>query len=140
MQILDADFRVRSLAAFVGTMVCEAPLACLLEDAMAQRFHRWRGRSGTKYTATVYSIDHDDPLAALPNLGPAILMAVARNGAARDIVGLVAIERDSDWSHAVQRLQAGANEWHVHLLAPDRATRAAVLADLGTSQRMAVVA
>ncbi|WP_158808867.1 hypothetical protein [Beijerinckia sp. L45] len=140
MQIVDVEFRVRSLAGFVGTTVREAPLASLLDDAMAVRFHRWHGRSGQRYTATVYSIDHDDPASGLPDLGPAVLIAVARHGARRAMVGLVTIERDSDWAHAVARLHPGADEWHVHLLAPDRAARAAVLADLGTSQRVASVA
>lgn len=142
MQVVDVEFRVRSISpgALLRSRRREAPLACLHDDAMAVRFHRWYGTSGTRYVATVYPIDHSDPLAGLPDLGPAILIVVARHGAARDMVGLVAIERDSDWMRATALLHPGADEWHVHLLAPDRAARAAVLADLGFSQRLAIVA
>ena len=138
MQILDSDIRVRSLAS--AAAICDAPLACLLADAMAGQFHRWHGRSGARYTTSIYKIDHDAPDAGLPDLGPAVLIAVARHGAGRDIIGLMAIERDSGWAHAVARLHPGADEWHVHLLASDRAARAAVVADLGASLRMASVA
>jgi hypothetical protein len=143
MQVVDRVAGVRSIAIGVnpGAMGWrEAPLACLRGDAMTARFHRWHGRSGARYVATVYPIDHRDPMAGLPDLGPAVLIAVARHGAVRDMVGLVAIERDSDWAKAVARLHPGADEWHVHLLARDRSARAAALADLGFSQRLAIVA
>ena len=118
----------------------ERPLACLQGDVMTARVHAWHGRSGRRYLVTVYPVDHDDPAVALPDLGQAVLIAVARHGAARVPLGMVAIERASDWSRAVTRLHAGVDEWHVHLLASDRAARGAVLADLGAEQRIADVA
>jgi hypothetical protein len=143
MQILDNGVRLRSVGAgagLVSSLRRDASLACLQDDAMLTRFHRWYGRSGTRYVTTVYAIDHDEPAAGLPDLGAAILIAVARRGAGRDIVGLVAVERDSDWARATARLHPGADEWHVHLLAADRLTRGAVVADLGVTQQVAVVA
>lgn len=141
MQIVAIDCRVRPLAARIfGTMPHETPLACLVNDSMTSRFHRWLGHSGQRYTATIYPIDHARPAVGLPDLGPAVLMAVTRHGIGRDVIGLVAIERDSDWAHAAVHLHSGADEWHVHLLAPDRTARAAVVADLKTAQQMAIVA
>lgn len=108
----------------------EEPLACLRDQAIAGRFHAWHGRSGRRYLATVYVIDHACPTAGLPDLGPAVLMAVSRQGGLRTVTSVVAVERGSEWARAVARLHGGADEWHVHLLAPDRAARAAALADL----------
>ena len=143
MQVVEGLVGVRTIGAGASPGAMgrrEAPLACLLGDSMAARFHRWHGQSGARYVATVYTIDHRDPMAGLPDLGPAVLIAVARRGALRDMVGLVAVERESDWAKAVARLHPGADEWHVHLLGQDRSARAAVLADLGFSQRLAIVA
>jgi hypothetical protein len=141
MQIVDIECRVRSFTANgFGAAALGASLACLRDDAMTVRFHRWLGRSGERYTATVYPIDHAEPAAGLPDLGPAVLIAVARHNEGRDVIGLMAIERDSDWTHAAVQMHAGADEWHVHLLAPDRAARASVVVDLKTSKRLASVA
>ncbi len=118
----------------------EEPLACLREQAIAGRFHAWHGRSSRRYLATIYHIDHEDPAACLPDLGPAVLLAVSRRAGARTIVGSMAVERGSDWAQAVARLHGRADEWHVHLLAPDRAARAAVLADLHGGADLAIVA
>ena len=118
----------------------EEPLACLRDQAITGRFHAWHGRSGRRYLATVYPIDHNEPAASLPDLGPAVLMAVSHGHSGRAITGALVIERSSEWIRAVARLHARADEWHVHLLAADRAARTAVLADLRALPDLAIVA
>ena len=132
MLILDGDDRTPcGLGAWPGRDPHrEHPLACLREGVMASRFHAWHGRSGERYLATVYPIDPNDPADCLPDLGPAVLLAVARRGTARVIVDALVVERGSDWTRAVTWMHPDADEWHVHLLAADRSARNAVLADL----------
>ena len=118
-------------------------LLCL-DDTLSGRFHAWHGRSGRRYVASVYQLDHAAPGRDLPDLGEAVLIAVERRESMRAILGLVSIERQSDWSRAIMTFHDLArrkpNEWHVHLLARDRTARAAVVADLGSVRRLAIVA
>ncbi len=121
----------------------EAPLVGL-GHPFAGRFHAWYGRARQRYVTSVFQIDPAAPAAGLPDLGAAVLIAVKRDGGGRTITGLVAIERLSDWARAVVSLYDEAaskpDEWHVHLIAPDRAARAAMIADLEADRRRAVVA
>ena len=117
----------------------EAPLA-ILGAGVLPRFHAWFGWSGTRYVASIFPVDHQRPASGLPDLGPAVLFAVRRRDDGRRVMtGLQAIERDSDWARAATRLHADAGEWHVHLLAGDRAARSAVVGDFD-AERLAVVA
>ncbi len=119
----------------------EETLACLRGQDLAGRFHAWRGRSGQRYLTTVYDIDRGDPAAGLPDLGPAVLMAVVRRQTGtRAIEAAVVVERGSDWTGAVRRLQHRADEWHVHLLAEDRTARLAACDDLHGAPGLAIVA
>ena len=119
----------------------EAALACLLGQDLAGRFHAWCGRSGRRYLTTIYDIDRSDPAANLPDLGPAVLMAVTRDQTGtRAIAAAAVVERGSDWTGAVARLQDRADEWHVHLLAEDRSARVAARDDLYGAPELAIVA
>lgn len=90
----------------------------------------WRGRSGRRYVVSVY------PMTAMWQEAhlDAVLIAVARDGEARRIVGV----RDSsplspegfDGAWFGQMRACGAVELHVHLLATSAGERAAVARDL----------
>lgn len=104
----------------------EAPLRSLAGTG-SRRFTAWRGRSGRRYVASVFSAGDDHAL----GFSDAVLLAVSaerRIVAARDSGPLgieAALER---WRSAAQA--AGATEIHVHLLAEDGASRRTVLRDL----------
>jgi hypothetical protein len=108
----------------------EARLACLGNEAIGARFHAWRGLSGRRYVVSVFPIDHAAPAAGLPDLGPAVLIAVARQDDRRVKTSARSLERPRDWRGAAEALHADADEWHVHLLAESPAARMAVLADI----------
>jgi len=90
----------------------------------------WRGRSGRRYVVSVY------PLTAMWQEAhlDAVLIAVAREGEARRIVGVCESSPlsphgfDSAWFG--QMRACGAVELHVHLLATSAEARAAVVRDL----------
>lgn len=92
-----------------------------------RRFTAWRGRSGRRYVASVFSVQDGHAL----GFSDAVLLAVSPG---RDIIAV----RDSGpfgidaamtrWRDTVA--MAGACEIHVHLLAEDGASRRAALLDL----------
>ncbi|MGO4175381.1 hypothetical protein [Bosea sp. TAF32] len=92
-----------------------------------RRFTAWRGRSGRRYVASVFSIDDVHALGFID----AVLLAVSpdrRIIAARDS-GPFGVEAAlSRWQRAI--MAAGAAEIHVHLLAEDGLSRRAALLDL----------
>lgn len=92
-----------------------------------RRFTAWRGRSGRRYVASVFSITDDHAL----GFSDAVLLAVSaerRIIAARES-GPFGIEAAlTRWRRSVA--MAGATEIHVHLLAEDGLTRRAALLDL----------
>lgn len=92
-----------------------------------RRFTAWRGRSGRRYVASVFSVTDDHAL----GFTDAVLLAVTaerRIIAARDS-GPFGVEAAlSRWRRAVAL--AGASEIHVHLLAEDGLARRAALLDL----------
>ena len=140
MIITDEAAAIVAAPSNIASQRRERSLACLSGEAFAARFHAWRGVTGTRYLTTVYEVDRRDPGGGLPDLGPAVLLAVVRRLSGRVIVAAAAVERGSDWSRAVACLHGRADEWHVHLLAEGRAARAAALADLQPAPALAVVA
>jgi hypothetical protein len=92
-----------------------------------RRFTAWRGRSGRRYVASVFTISDDHAL----GFTDAVLLAVSPDRqilAARDS-GPFGVEAAlTRWRQAVA--QAGAREIHVHLLAEDGMSRRAALLDL----------
>lgn len=92
-----------------------------------RRFTAWRGRSGRRYVASVFSVTDDHAL----GFSDAVLLAVSaerRIIAARES-GPFGIEAAlTRWRRSVA--MAGATEVHVHLLAEDGLTRRAALLDL----------
>jgi hypothetical protein len=92
-----------------------------------RRFTAWRGRSGRRYVASVFSVSDDHAL----GFSDAVLLAVSPQReilAARDS-GPFGIEAAlTRWRQAVRA--AGACEIHVHLLAEDGISRRAALLDL----------
>jgi hypothetical protein len=98
---------------------------------MAGRFCAWRGASDQRYVASVYPVDRGAGDMGLPEFESFVLIAVARDAKGRRIVAVTAIERASERGPALASgLGGGAQEWHVHFLAEDRAGRAAMVADL----------
>ncbi len=92
-----------------------------------RRFTAWRGRSGRRYVASVFSVDDTHALSFVD----AVLLAVSAERqiiAARDS-GPFGVEAAlGRWQRAVT--EAGATEIHVHLLAEDGTSRRAALLDL----------
>lgn len=92
-----------------------------------RRFTAWRGRSGRRYVASVFSVTDDHAL----GFTDAVLLAVSADRrilAARDS-GPFGVEAAlTRWRRSVA--MAGASEIHVHLLAEDGLTRRAALLDL----------
>jgi hypothetical protein len=99
------------------------------EPAVLDRFQRWSGRSGRSYMTSVFPVRRGERSEPLPDFGPAVLFAVARRGGRRVVLAVRAVEREEDWAGTMAALRACADEWHVHLLARDRAERSAVAAD-----------
>lgn len=92
-----------------------------------RRFTAWRGRSGRRYVASVFSVTDDHAL----GFSDAVMLAVTaerRIIAARES-GPFGIEAAlTRWRRSVA--MAGASEIHVHLLAEDGLSRRAALLDL----------
>ncbi|GJE08529.1 hypothetical protein AOPFMNJM_3869 [Methylobacterium jeotgali] len=86
----------------------------------------WRGRSGRRYVVGIHPMEAGD----LDEVGPAVVIAVRRDG--EGIAEAVAVasvtEPDAAWIAAARR--RGATELHVHRLAETPAERRAVAADL----------
>lgn len=92
-----------------------------------RRFTAWRGRSGRRYVASVFSVTDDHAL----GFSDAVLLAVSEDRqiiAARES-GPFGIEAAlTRWRRSV--VLAGASEIHIHLLAEDGLRRRAALLDL----------
>ena len=118
-----------------GVLMDHGGFVCLRETAFAEHFHFWRGASARRYAVSVStiepSLDRFGAADALPDFDGFVLISVARSGAMRWPLAVVAVERSADRRAAMIEAQAvGASEWHVHLLGQDRAARAAIVADL----------
>jgi hypothetical protein len=104
-----------------------APLSALAGSPLGGRFRSWRGRSGRRYTFSVY-----DPLSC-PAYEQAVLIVAATGGDGERrivLIGETGCFPDVALAKAA-RLQASYREieFHVHLLARSRAERAVVIAD-----------
>lgn len=92
-----------------------------------RRFTAWRGRSGRRYVASIFTLGDDHAL----GFTDAVLLAVSADRrilAARDS-GPFGVEAAlTRWQQSVAL--AGAVEIHVHLLAEDGISRRAALLDL----------
>ena len=109
-----------------GTGACEMPLRSAA-GLGERRFTAWRGRSGQRYVASVFSVTDDHAL----GFSDAVLLAVSEDRqiiAARES-GPFGIEAAlTRWRRSV--VLAGASEIHIHLLAEDGLSRRAALLDL----------
>lgn len=113
-----------------------APLDCLAGGALASRFHAWRGLSGRRYVCSVFPARRNLSWGGMPEFDDAVVLAVAADawGARRRIAVFEFHSRRGRFCGDPDRvgaaLEAGASEWHVHLLAERPWTRRAVIADL----------
>lgn len=109
-----------------GTDAREMPLRSAV-GLGERRFTAWRGRSGQRYVASVFSVTDDHAL----GFSDAVLLAVSEDRqiiAARES-GPFGIEAAlTRWRRSV--VLAGASEIHIHLLAEDGLSRRAALLDL----------
>lgn len=109
-----------------GRVCCER----IRSLARTERFGVWRGRSGRRYTTSIYSIED------CPDYEHVVALAVIRSAdGIRRIVhafdfGAFPLAALGGSAMAAARA-AGASEIHLHLLAPDAEARKAVIADLG---------
>lgn len=97
------------------------------------RFHFWSGASGQRYVHSVYS------LLECPEVPAANFMLVRRDGSGhREVLAIGRLRHGSSSLNLAEiRLRGarlGANEVHVHLLAPSAEERRAVELDLRAGQ------
>lgn len=122
----------------VGARNREAPLGCLAGAPLATRFHSWRGASGRRYICSVFPVRDDAELGGLPEFDGAVALAVSRDdrGRRRKVAVLDLFWRDGQFGGDVraagEALDAGACEWHVHLLAEDGEARRAAIVDIAS--------
>ncbi len=120
-------------AALASTV--DAPLTGLAESELADRFRYWRGASGRRYLFSVFPVDGRRSLGDCPAYAQSVVMAVLRQADGRR-----RILHAGDTGHLPEAvlggarlaaaMAAGANEIHLHLLAPETAARAAIVVDL----------
>lgn len=113
----------------------------LLDGAadIAQRFHFWCGASGRRYVHTIYSLV-ECPAVPAGNyilvhrdaLGRRLVLAIGRVGNAAASLNLAEIRR--------RGAELGANEVHVHLLAPNAKLSRLIETDLRTGHCTGIVA
>lgn len=119
----------------------ESPVAGLLDDGLATRFHAWFGGSGRRYLASVFPLDRDADDLGLPDFGGFVVLAVGLRGSARRALSINAVETGRDRHRAIRAaLALGAEQWHVHLLGAGPAARAAIVADLALRHAKAATA
>ncbi|AHB47591.1 hypothetical protein W911_02875 [Hyphomicrobium nitrativorans NL23] len=99
----------------------------------ADRFHFWSGASGQRYVHSVYS------LLECPEVPVANFLLVRRDGSGhREVLAIGRLRHGSSSLNLAEiRLRGarlGANEVHVHLLAPSAEERRAVELDLRAGQ------
>lgn len=108
-----------------GRVCCER----IRSLAQTERFGVWSGRSGRRYTTSIYSLED------CPDYEHVVALAVIRAAdGARHIIhafdlGAFPLAALGGSGMAAARA-AGASEIHLHLLAPDAEARKAVIADL----------
>lgn len=113
-----------------------APLDCLAGGALASRFRAWRGLSGRRYVCSVFPASCEGPLGGLPEFNAAVAIAVAADACGRrSRVSVFELcwrdgRFEGDPKCIRDALEAGASEWHVHLLAASPQARRAAINDL----------
>jgi hypothetical protein len=113
----------------------------LLDGAadLALRFHFWSGASGRRYVHTIYSLV-DCPAVPAGNYilvhrdaeGRRLVLAIGRVGNAAASLNLAEIRR--------RGAELGANEVHVHLLAPNAKLSRLIETDLRSGQCTGIIA
>jgi hypothetical protein len=98
-----------------------APLGSLAGGSLASRFHAWWGVSGQRYVCTVFQADLVEPDCGLPEFAEMIVLAVGYDSTgARKLLALCHMNDATDPSTRSRfveaNFEAGATEWHVHLL------------------------
>lgn len=118
-------------------LFANSPLASLSRTGLEKLFHSWQGASGRRYICSVYA--PGEPPAF--DCRRAIVAAVRREARGATLLFAFAPgpdEAGDDLRFWTQRARAaGANEWHVHLLAETAEERAFVLSDLSPVRRFA---
>ncbi len=118
-----------------GETIPNAPLGSLAGGSLASRFHAWWGISGQRYICTVFQADLAEPDCGLPEFAEMIVLAVGYDNAGeRKLLALCHMDDETDPS-ARRRFveanwEAGATEWHVHLLTDGNRQRYAAVRDL----------
>lgn len=126
--------RIIQLAEVRARRSNRAPVASLGTDIeSADRFHFWSGASGQRYVHSVYS------LLECPEVPAANFLLVRRDAAGRrDVLAIGRLRHGAGSLNLAEIRQRGArlgaNEVHVHLLAPSAAQRRVVEADLRAGQ------
>jgi len=118
-------------------MAANRPLASLLRTGLEKLFHSWLGASGRRYICSVYSLGEPPAF----DCRRALVTAVRRDACGVTMLFLFEPGPDEaadDLRFWTQKARvAGANEWHVHLLAETAEDRALALRDLSPARRLA---
>jgi hypothetical protein len=113
------------------------PLASLMSTGLEKLFHSWLGASGRRYICSVYVLGEPPVF----DCRRALVAAVRRDACGVAMLFLFEPGPDEaadDLRFWTQKARvAGANEWHVHLLAETAEDRALVLRDLSPARRLA---
>jgi hypothetical protein len=135
--------QIISLAEYKSARLAPAHLfgeAAVLDDAadLAQRFHFWSGASGRRYVHTIYSLVECPAIPAGNYVlvhrdaqGRRIVLAIGRVGNAAASLNLAEIRR--------RGAELGANEVHVHLLAPNAKLSRLIETDLRSGQCSGII-
>ena len=103
-----------------------APLAALTGNPLAGRFHNWRGASGRRYICTVFA-----DFSEIGDFSGVLILSVRRDaGGGRRLLDITSRDAPLAKGACGARAAAGANEWHVHLMATGRMARDEAMADL----------
>lgn len=127
------EAEIISLADYRARRSHPASAAAVLDGAadIAQRFHFWSGASGRRYVHTIYSLvecpaipSGNYILVHRDDEGRRLVLAIGRVGHAAASLNLAEIRR--------RGAELGANEVHVHLLAPNAKQSRLIETDLRT--------
>lgn len=118
-----ADYRARRSAQMPELATLDTP------SELTDRFHFWSGASGQRYVHTVYE------LIDCPEVPAANFLLVHRDSAGRRIVLAIGHATHSAGSMNLAEIRQrgarlGANEVHIHLLAPSAQQRRMIELDL----------
>jgi hypothetical protein len=109
------------------------PLASLARTGLEKMFHSWIGASGRRYVCSVYSLSEPPAF----DYRRAIVAAIRRTRTGAAIAFVFEPHESDDFNLWARRARAaGAEEWHVHLLADTPDARAFVVRDLCPARRV----